>query len=237
MWSGLCLPHCPYLPQLLPILDIFCFLEYVSVSLACLYLADSTLPSGHLRCHCLCPPTLPRLACIPFLWTLPSHKWVHAKSLQSCLTLYDPVDCSLPGSCIHGIPRQEYWSGLPCPPPGDLPEPGIEPAQLSCILSWCCSLRSPGSRFRIVVRSREDRECLLWKEKGCVLVSCGRQDKLPQMWRPETTGMFSFTVLEARSPKSRSQLGCTFSDRLQGRICSVTLPASGDSWHPWLVAA
>ena len=26
--------------------------------------------------------------------------------------------------------RQKYWSGLPCPPPGDLPDPGIEPASL-----------------------------------------------------------------------------------------------------------
>ena len=26
------------------------------------------------------------------------------------------------------LPRQEYWSGLPCPPPGDLPDPGIKPA-------------------------------------------------------------------------------------------------------------
>ena len=26
------------------------------------------------------------------------------------------------------LPRQGYWSGLPCPPPGDLPHPGIEPA-------------------------------------------------------------------------------------------------------------
>ena len=25
------------------------------------------------------------------------------------------------------IPRQEYWSGLPFPPPGELPDPGIEP--------------------------------------------------------------------------------------------------------------
>ena len=25
-----------------------------------------------------------------------------------------------------GFPRQEYWTGLPCPPPGDLPNPGIE---------------------------------------------------------------------------------------------------------------
>ena len=28
----------------------------------------------------------------------------------------------------RGFPRQEYWSGLPIPPPGDLPNPGIEPA-------------------------------------------------------------------------------------------------------------
>ena len=27
-----------------------------------------------------------------------------------------------------GFSRQEYWSGSPCPPPGDLPDPGIEPA-------------------------------------------------------------------------------------------------------------
>ena len=29
-----------------------------------------------------------------------------------------------------GFPRQEYWSGLPCPPPGDLHDPGIEPVSL-----------------------------------------------------------------------------------------------------------
>ena len=29
-----------------------------------------------------------------------------------------------------GFSRQEYWSGLPCPPPGDLPEPGMEPVFL-----------------------------------------------------------------------------------------------------------
>ena len=46
---------------------------------------------------------------------------------QSCLTLYDPMDSSLPGSSVHGISRQEYWSGLPFPSPGDLPNPGIKP--------------------------------------------------------------------------------------------------------------
>ena len=29
-----------------------------------------------------------------------------------------------------GFSRQEYWSGLPCPPPGGLPNPGIEPLSL-----------------------------------------------------------------------------------------------------------
>ena len=30
-----------------------------------------------------------------------------------------------------GLSRQEYWSGLLCPPPGGLPDPGIEPASLA----------------------------------------------------------------------------------------------------------
>ena len=38
-----------------------------------------------------------------------------AKSLQSCLTLCDPIDCSPPGSPSLGFSRQEHWSGLPFP--------------------------------------------------------------------------------------------------------------------------
>ena len=36
---------------------------------------------------------------------------------QSCPTLCNPMDCSLPGSSVYGISRQEYWSGLPFPSP------------------------------------------------------------------------------------------------------------------------
>ena len=35
---------------------------------------------------------------------------------------------SWPGSSVHGFSRQEYWSGLLCPSPGNLPDPGNEPA-------------------------------------------------------------------------------------------------------------
>ena len=44
----------------------------------------------------------------------------------------DPMDCSLPGSSVHGISQQAYCSGLPFPTPGDLPDPGTEPASSAC---------------------------------------------------------------------------------------------------------
>ena len=47
---------------------------------------------------------------------------------QPCLTLRSPMDCSPPAPLSMGFPRQEYWSGLPLPAPGDLPGPGIQPA-------------------------------------------------------------------------------------------------------------
>ena len=42
-----------------------------------------------------------------------------AKSLQSRLTLCDPVDSSPPGSPLPGILQAEHWSGLPFPSPID----------------------------------------------------------------------------------------------------------------------
>ena len=47
---------------------------------------------------------------------------------QLCLILSDPLDYSPPGSPVHGILQEGYRSGLPCPPPRDLLDPGIEPA-------------------------------------------------------------------------------------------------------------
>ena len=55
---------------------------------------------------------------------------MHAKSFQSCLAFCDPIYYSLPGSSVHGISRQEHWSGLPCRPPGDLLHTGIKPTSL-----------------------------------------------------------------------------------------------------------
>ena len=46
---------------------------------------------------------------------------------QSCPTLWDSKDCSLPGSSLHGILQARVLGGLPFPSPGDLPDPGIKP--------------------------------------------------------------------------------------------------------------
>ena len=46
---------------------------------------------------------------------------------QSCLTLCHPMDCSPPGSSVHGILQARTMEcGWPCPPPGDLPNLGVE---------------------------------------------------------------------------------------------------------------
>ena len=51
------------------------------------------------------------------------HACVHAKSLQLCLTLHDPRDCSLPGSPIHGIHQARMLEWVTTPSPGDLCTP------------------------------------------------------------------------------------------------------------------
>ena len=48
-----------------------------------------------------------------------------AHSPQSCLTLWDPLDCSYPGSSVHGILEARTWSSWQVPT-WDLPDPKIE---------------------------------------------------------------------------------------------------------------
>ena len=94
----------------------------------------------HSRYHAL--PQLPRsynakTPPIQHLFGLPS-SWVVplvfrcamlCSVTQSCPALCDPMDYKQPARllCPWGFFRQECWSGLPCPPLGHLPNPGIEP--------------------------------------------------------------------------------------------------------------
>ena len=52
-----------------------------------------------------------------------------------------------------GFSRQEYWSGLPCPPPGDLSNPGIKPVSLKCPTLAARSLPLVSVQFSSVAQS------------------------------------------------------------------------------------
>ena len=66
--------------------------------------------SKKLKIPCVCGGVLSHFSRVQFLAT----PWTVAR--QAPLSM--------------GFARQEYWSGLPCPPPGDLPNPGIKPVSL-----------------------------------------------------------------------------------------------------------
>ena len=63
-------------------------------------------------------------------WKIFKNIMLSDMNAQSCLTLWDPMDYSPPPNpqalLFMRFSRQEYWSGFPCPFPGDLPHPGIK---------------------------------------------------------------------------------------------------------------
>ena len=59
-----------------------------------------------------------------------------------------------------GFSRQEYWIGLPCPPPGDLPNPGIEPESLTSPALTGSLPRAPPGRDTNSLESLEGEICV-----------------------------------------------------------------------------
>ena len=102
---------------------------------------ESVMPSSHLI---LCRPLLLLPPIPPSIRVFSSESTIReCKSKPQCDTTSHPLcyvasvvsdslqPCGLQLTrllCPWGFPGQEYWSGLPCPPPGVLPDAGIEPA-------------------------------------------------------------------------------------------------------------
>ena len=85
---------------------------------------------------------------------------------QSCPTLSIPMDCSLPGSSIHGFSKQEYWSGVP------LPSPTVARGDIKWLGNW---------RLRINSQERRNLEGLkpsiLAKSEGSYLILSKKKKK------------------------------------------------------------
>ena len=75
-----------------------------------------------------------------------------------------PMDCSLPGSSVHGILQARYWSGLPFSSLGDHPDPGIKPR--SPTLQVDSSLFEPPGKHNAVLLNVEDQ---LYGTVGCLI--------------------------------------------------------------------
>ena len=118
--------------------------------------------------------------------------------------------CATPETAAHqappflGFSRQEHWSGLPFPPAGDLPDPGIEPASLTSLAldwgedkpgSWVCSLFE-GSTSHLDTYSSAECEAamciweLMWLQAGTLVkhIYCGLSQPRCQLWLPDSKG-------------------------------------------------
>ena len=91
---------------------------------------------------CLTSP-LPTKSC-RLLYLYAPHSPCHLLHVHACvLSCFSRVwvfvtlwTIALQAPLSMGFSRQEYWSGLSCLPPGDLPYPGSQPGPLKCLLHW-----------------------------------------------------------------------------------------------------
>ena len=118
--------------------------------------------------------------------TVPSLKGLPVKSGRQCVNkhLIHVIKCcaelclitqSCPKVCTQGLwgfSRQEYWSGLPCPPPGNLPNPGIEPRSPtlqadSLPKEWWTLYKVYFNSLKLILSSNMTSQSKLWQYSQC----------------------------------------------------------------------
>ena len=74
----------------------------------------------------------------PSLWCVHARvlRWVRLSATAWTVARQAPLSI--------GFPRHEYWNGVPCPSPGDLPDPGVEPVSCALAGRFFTSLSPPG---------------------------------------------------------------------------------------------
>ena len=145
------------------------------------------------------------------------------------MIVYDPMYCSQ-APLSMGFSRQEYWSGLPCPSAGDLPNPGIKPmsptlqensltaeppgkpkktgvGSLSLLQGIFPTQRSNGGLlhcWRILYQLRKERKHYL-KEKGIHYFKCASRGTTQASWRSTVTLYHKKNIKILQKPNLKSQ--------------------------------
>ena len=141
MYKALCKPNYICFNQIN--LQTICLPYFSFISRFCYLKGYNFLPIlSYLRLHVCIRPTvmykkdtilgLKIFWLIVYIWNLSFYLCVYVSlHTQSCPTLCNSLNCSLPGSSVYGILQQEYWGGLPFPSLEDLPDLRIEPTSLA----------------------------------------------------------------------------------------------------------
>ena len=96
---------------------------------------------------------------------------MHAKSLQSCPHHVTPRTVAHQTPLSLGFSWQEYWSRLPCSPPGDLPDPGIKPTSPSYSPALASEFLSyMSNRFLTILIKGEDTDILIHNLVSCFVI-------------------------------------------------------------------
>ena len=101
-----------------------------------------------------------------------------AKSLQSCLTLCDPMDYSPPYSSVHGILQARILEWIASSPPRDLPDPMIKPVNPKGNQPWIFIGRTDAEAEAPIHWPPDVKSWLIWKDPGA-----------GEDWRQEEKGM------------------------------------------------
>ena len=113
------------------------------------------------------------------IWVQVEVSFVVCLFTQSCPTLCDPLDCSPPGSSVHRIFQQEYWSELPFPSSRDLPNPRTEPLSL---VSWTAG--------RLFTHQGNSEAQLPWRRNDVVTIDDWRANFLIKDARYQSVTIF-----------------------------------------------
>ena len=127
------------------------------------------------------------------------------------------MDHNSPGSSVHGFSRQEYWSGWPFLPPGDLPDPGIELASLvspasaggffTASAAWE-ALQIGAHVFIWGPQVSPPPTALMGLGWGCKSVWGRKPPLLPAQWDPDPLGEEDTHPAQLRLPGWESRKPC-----------------------------
>ena len=116
---------------------------------------------------------------------------------------------------VHGVSRQEYWSGLPCPSPRDFPDPGIEPTSFTspALAGRFFSTSTTWEGWLVVVKDEIRTE---WK-------SAAHSPRAASLWPPVTLSALTVQLRDADECRGCRTLALGGSIRIRWR----------GSRHPW----